>query len=80
MGDWRPEVQDYRELDGERVLVLTRRRARGKTSGLEIEQTRTRGATLWHVCDDRVTQRVIYWDRERAFADLGLASETDSQR
>jgi ketosteroid isomerase-like protein len=78
--DWRPEVQDYRELDCERVLVLTRRRARGKTSGLEIEQTRTRGATLWRVCDDRVTKLVIYWDRERAFADLGLAPETDSQR
>jgi len=26
--DWRPEVEEYRELDGERVLVLTRRLAR----------------------------------------------------
>jgi hypothetical protein len=72
------ETERYRELDGERVLVLDRRRGRGKTSGLELGQVRTGGATLWQLHDGRVTKLVIYFDRDRAFADLGLSPETDS--
>jgi hypothetical protein len=30
-------VDEYRELDGERVLVLLGRRGRGKASGLELK-------------------------------------------
>jgi ketosteroid isomerase-like protein len=70
--DFRVEVDEYRELDGERVLVLYRRSGRGKTSGLEIGQMRTKGASLLHVRDGKVTRVVIYFDREPAFADLGL--------
>jgi hypothetical protein len=43
--DFRAEAEEYRELDGERVLVLTRHSGRGKMSGLEIGQMRTKGAT-----------------------------------
>jgi hypothetical protein len=32
--DYRSEAQEYREVDGERVLVLVRNSGRGKTSGL----------------------------------------------
>jgi ketosteroid isomerase-like protein len=74
----RGEADEYRELDGERVLVLDHRHGRGKTSGLELGRMRTRGATLWHSHDGRVTKLVIYHDRDRALADLGLTSETDS--
>jgi ketosteroid isomerase-like protein len=70
--DVRAEADEYRDLDSVRVLVLDHRSARGRTSGLEIGQTRTQGATLWHVRDGKVTKLVIYWDRDRAFADLGL--------
>jgi hypothetical protein len=42
--DFRGEAEDYRELDGERVLVLTQFLGRGRTSGLELEQMRVKGA------------------------------------
>ena len=67
--DLRFEVEEYRELDAEPVLVLDHRRGRGKGSGVEVE---TKGAGVWHVRDGKVTRAVIYWDRDRAFADLGL--------
>jgi ketosteroid isomerase-like protein len=74
------ETEGYRALEGERVLVLDRRHGRGKTSGLELGRVRTGGATLWQLRDGRVSKLVIYWDRDRALADLGLAPEGDSQR
>jgi ketosteroid isomerase-like protein len=76
--DFRVEVDEYRELDGERVLVLLRRLGRGKTSGLEIGQMRTKGASLFQVRDGKVTRLITYFDRERALADLGLAPEGGS--
>ena len=66
---YRVEAEEYRELDGERVLVMTRQSGRGKGSGVEIEQLR---ATLFHIRGGKVTRRVNYWDRECALADLGL--------
>ena len=65
--------EEYRELDDERVLVLCRGSGRGKRSGLELEQMRSEAASLVHVRDGRVTRLVIYWQRENAFADLGLS-------
>ena len=68
----RIEADEYRELDRERVLVLTRGSGRGKTSGVELAQIRTQGAHLFHVRYGKVTRFVVYWDRDRALADLGL--------
>jgi hypothetical protein len=54
------------------VLVLVHHRGRGKTSGLEIGQI-DRGTTLlFQLRDGKVTKHVVYFDRDRAFADLGL--------
>jgi ketosteroid isomerase-like protein len=78
LGAWEDlgvEVEEYRELDGERVLVLMHLSGRGKTSGLDLAQIRSKGAWLVHVRDGKVTRFVRYWDRERALADLGLAPE-----
>jgi len=75
MGVWKDvhaEVQEYRELDNDRVLVLEWRRARGKASGLELKQMRAEGAVLFHLRDGKVARLAFYWDRERAFADLGV--------
>jgi len=41
--DVQAEVEQYRELDAERVLVLELRRARGKASGLELRRMRSEG-------------------------------------
>jgi ketosteroid isomerase-like protein len=70
----RSEAEDYRELDDERVLVLLQVSARGRTSGLEVGQIGTTSAALFHIRSGAVTRLVIYWDRERALADLGLAT------
>ena len=76
--DWRIEAQDYRELDPERVLVRTHLSGRGKTSGLEVGQLRTETAARFHIRGGKVTRLVLFWDSERAFADLGLTPDTGS--
>ena len=73
--DVRAEADEYRELDDERVLVLDHRSARGKRSGLELGQIQTNGAVLFHIRDGKVARLLIYWDRERGLADLGLTPE-----
>jgi ketosteroid isomerase-like protein len=78
LGAWEDvgiEGEEYFELDGERVLVLSRYSGRGKTSGLELGQMGARAATLFHIRSGKVTRFVGYWDRDRALADLGLTPE-----
>jgi hypothetical protein len=72
--DLRAEAEDYRALDGERVLVLDRRSGHGKISGVELAHMPTHGATVWQVRDRKVIRLVVYYDRDRdrALADLGL--------
>jgi len=66
------EADEYRALDDERVLVLMHFSGRGKTSGLEVGDIHMKGANLFHVRDGKVSRLVTYWDRERAFADVGF--------
>jgi ketosteroid isomerase-like protein len=73
--DFRVAADQYRELDGERVLALSHYSGHGKTSGLDLGHVRTKGALLLHVRGGKVTRIVSYWDRENAIADLGLSSE-----
>ena len=76
--NFRSEAEDYREVDDEHVLVLTRLSGRGKTSGMELEQTLAKGADLFQVRGGKVTKIVTYWERERPLADFGLAQESSS--
>lgn len=75
---FRIEADEFRELDDERVLVLTRAGGQGKASGLDVGQAEANIAHVFHVRGKRVTRLVVYFDRERAFADLGLRAEADS--
>jgi ketosteroid isomerase-like protein len=70
--EFRAVAYEYRELDEERVLVLAHARGRGKTSGLELGQISRGAATLFQLRDGKVTNLLVYWDRDRALADLGL--------
>jgi hypothetical protein len=69
------ESRRARELDGERVIVLVRFSGCGRTSGLDLGQTRAQGA---HRVDGRagvVIASAHYRGRANAFADLELVPE-----
>jgi ketosteroid isomerase-like protein len=57
------------------VLVLTHASGRGKASGLELDALSTQQAQVVHVHDGKVTKILVYYDSERAFADLGLSEQ-----
>ena len=76
--DFRIEPEEYRALDDERVLVLDCYSGHGKTSGVELGRVRARAASIFHIRDGKVRRLALYWDRERALADLGLDPEGDA--
>jgi ketosteroid isomerase-like protein len=77
---YRLEVDEFRELDDERVLVRFHRSGRGRTSGVKLDQMRSEGASIVHVRGGEVTRLIFYVDGERALADLGLSPEAGSSR
>ncbi len=70
--DIRIEVEGYRELDDETVLVLTRSSGRGKASRIELQGPWTSGAATYQFRDGKVVRHVVYLARDRALADLGI--------
>ena len=70
--DCRTEAVEYRELDGERVLVFSRASGRGKASGFDISHIRAEATDVFHIRDGKVTKLVTYAERDHALADLGL--------
>ena len=75
---FRFEIEECRDLDGERVLALMHFSARGKTSGLDVGDAWTKGASVFHIRHGKVTRQVFYFDREHALSDLGLTPDTGS--
>ena len=69
------EADEYRELDSERVLVLTHMSGHARTSGLDVGQLQPKGANLFHIHDGKVTRHVAYLQRDLALTDLGLVPE-----
>jgi ketosteroid isomerase-like protein len=70
--DLRAIPDEFRELDDGRVLVFLRNEGRGRGSGIEIGEISTKAANIFTVRDGKVTSLILYWDRDRAIADLGL--------
>ena len=68
----RARVDEYRELDEERVLVLLHFSGHAKMSGLDVDAISTRGADLVEIHDGKVTKIVKYLGLDRALGDLGL--------
>ena len=71
--DFRLVAAEYHELDGDRVLALATGAARGKRSGVEL---RASAANLFHIANGKMTRVVTYYDRERALADAGVATNS----
>ena len=69
MADWRNSAEEYRELDDGRIFAVDRLTGRGRSTGLQGEAV---GARVFEISAGRVTKLVIYSDRDRALADLGL--------
>jgi hypothetical protein len=73
---YRVEVEEYRELDDGRILVLMLHCGRGRASGVDVGQIgeagKRAGANVLHLRDGKVTKIFLYWGRARALADLGI--------
>ena len=67
------QSDEIRELGDERVLVLLHAVGRGRSSGVELEQTSRQGANVFQVSGGKVTRLAIYFDHTHALDDLGLA-------
>jgi ketosteroid isomerase-like protein len=70
--EFRAEADEYRELDDEQILVLTRWGGRGRTSSVDLDQVSTKAAVAFQFLDGKVTRLLAYFDRDRALADFGL--------
>jgi hypothetical protein len=69
---FRATAEEYREIDERRVLVFVRFSGRGKASRMEIDRMLTKNACVFEIDDGKVRRLLLYWDRDRALADLGL--------
>jgi ketosteroid isomerase-like protein len=75
----RAEPSEFRELDDGRVLVFLRNTGRGRVSGIDIREISAKSANVFTIRDGKVTSLILYWDRDRALADLGLAGGMESR-
>jgi ketosteroid isomerase-like protein len=67
--NYRARADEYRALDGERVVVFGHMEGRGRVSGASVE---TEIVNVFHLRDGKVTKLLLYTQRDRALADLGL--------
>jgi len=67
--------EEYRELDDGRVFVLVTNAGKGKESGVDIGNMIGKGANVFDIDAGKVRTLAVYFDRDRALADLGLNPE-----
>ncbi len=71
---YRAVADQYVEVGDDRVVVLLHDvSGRGKTSGLELRHVQGKRVNLFHLRRGKVWRLVIYFEGERALAELGLA-------
>src|SRR4051812_42276341 len=70
--DFSQQVDEYRDLGDERVLVFFRCSGRGKTSGMDLGEMHPLMAAVFHLRERAVTKFVGYLDHERALEAVGL--------
>ena len=68
--DFRAAPDEYFVVDDHRILVFVINSGYGRTSGVEFEQRSV--ANFFEIRGGKVTKLVLYWDRDRALADVGL--------
>jgi ketosteroid isomerase-like protein len=73
--DFRIEADEFIELNADSVLALVHLGGRGKMSGIDVGHLPSKTAAVFYLRGGKVTRYVVYWDRDRALADLGLAPE-----
>jgi ketosteroid isomerase-like protein len=73
--DFRIHADEFIELNADSVLALVHFSGRGKMSGVEIGELASRTAAVFYLRGGEVARYVVYWDRDHARADLGLARE-----
>ena len=67
---WQVEMESVIELDPERFLVLMRSQARGRASGIELEEHNS--AAIWTIREGLVVHAKLFSDRADAFAAAGI--------
>ncbi len=68
--DLRIEAEQIVDLGGDRVLVLSRQTARGRTSGVPTDHE---VGDLFTLQDGKIVRVVTYWDRDAALEAAGLS-------
>ena len=68
--DFSAAPDEYLVVDESRILALVHNRGRGRSSGLALDERSV--ANFFEIRDGKVIRLVLYWDRDRALAEVGL--------
>lgn len=69
--DFRAEAENLIVVDPVRVLALVHNSGLGRSSGFEMHQRSV--ANLFEINKGKVTRFALYWNRDPALKDVGLA-------